>query len=528
MPHLRNPQVLATVCFVACFLAACTREAPISRTPNILIAIADDASFPHMGAYGTDWIDTPAFDRVAREGLLFTRAYTPNAKCAPSRAAILTGRNSWQLEEAANHWPYFPRKFKTYAEALQENGFHVGYTVKGWAPGVALDTTGAARQLTGKQYNEVRLELPAQHISPVDYAANFEVFLDDRENDAPFVFWYGSIEPHRAYEYGAGKRLANKSVDEIDHVPAFWPDTDSVRMDMLDYAYEIEYFDQHLGRMLEALEARGELENTLVVVTADNGMPFPRVKGQAYELSNHLPLAMMWSSGIEKPGRRINSFVSFIDFAPTFMDLAGVDAGAAGMQPIQGRSLVPLLKNTATAHRDHVLIGKERHDVGRPDDAGYPMRGIVQGDYLYIHNYKTERWPAGNPETGYLNCDGSPTKTVCIQRRGTGDAHAYWAMSFGKRPAEELYNITEDPDCMQNLAGDPAYADLKQQLADQMKKELISEGDPRMMGKGHVFDAYLYADEKHRSFYEKYKAGHPLEAGWVNASDFDSLNTPLR
>src|SRR5690606_37452667 len=86
-----------------------------TRKPNILFCIADDQSFPHVGIYGTSWIRTPALDRVAREGLLFMKAYTPNAKCSPSRACILTGRNSWQLEEAGNPVTFFPAKFRTYA-----------------------------------------------------------------------------------------------------------------------------------------------------------------------------------------------------------------------------------------------------------------------------------------------------------------------------------------------------------------------------------------------------------------------------
>ena len=98
-------------------------ESQAAERPNILFCIADDASYPHMGAYGCDWVKTPAFDRVARQGLLFTRAYTPNAKCAPSRACILTGRNSWQLKEACNHIPFFPAEFKSYVEALAEHGY---------------------------------------------------------------------------------------------------------------------------------------------------------------------------------------------------------------------------------------------------------------------------------------------------------------------------------------------------------------------------------------------------------------------
>ena len=128
----------------AALLATATQAAD---RPNILFCIADDISYPHMGAYGTQWVETPAFDRVARDGLLFTRAYTPNAKCAPSRCCILTGRNSWQLNEAGNHWPYFPLEFATYAEALSEHGYFVGFTGKGCAPVVARDAEGRPRQL---------------------------------------------------------------------------------------------------------------------------------------------------------------------------------------------------------------------------------------------------------------------------------------------------------------------------------------------------------------------------------------------
>ncbi len=493
--------------------------------PNILFALADDASYPHMSAYGCTWVKTPAFDKVANQGILFTNAYTPNAKCSPSRSCILTGRNSWQLEEAANHIPYFPTKFKTYAEALSENGYHVGYTAKGWVPGVANDANGQPRQLTGKPYNEFKTTPPAQHISNNDYAANFEAFLKDKPQGQPFCFWYGSTEPHRAYEFRAGIEKGGKSLDDIDKVFDFWPDNDSVRADMLDYAFELEYFDHHLQKMLDLLEAHGELDNTLVIVTADNGMPFPRIKGQGYELSNHLPLAIMWKNGIKKPGRVVDDFVNFIDFAPTYFELANLQPASIGIEPITGTSLSDIFNSeksgTVTDYRDHILIGKERHDVGRPNDEGYPIRGIVKDGFLYVQNYETDRWPSGNPETGYLNCDGSPTKTVLLNMRKNADTFDYWKWSFGKRPGEELYYIRDDFMCMTNLANLSEYADIKNMLKTQMEKELTEQGDPRLMGHGHIFDDYLYASEKNRGFYERYISGENLNAGWVNATDFE-------
>ena len=494
--------------------------------PNILFAIADDASYPYMGAYGCSWVKTPAFDRVARQGILFNNAYTPNAKCAPSRACILTGRNSWQLEEAANHVPYFPAKFKTYAEALAEHGYHVGYTGKGWAPGIAKTADGKPRNLLVKNFSKKTAKPPTTGISKNDYAANFNDFLDAADKDQPWCFWYGSTEPHRGYEYGTGIKLAGKKISDIDKVPPFWPDKPTVRTDMLDYAYEVEHFDQHLGRMIAELEKRGMLDNTIIVVTADNGMPFPRIKGQEYEMSNHLPLAIMWPAGIRNPGRAVDDYVSFIDFAPTFITIAGLNWNDTGMHPTPGRPLTDIFNSNkagrVTYDRDHVLIGKERHDIGRPNDAGYPIRGIVKDGWLYLHNYETDRWPAGDPKTGYLNCDGSPTKTVILDLRRSGEDPRFWQSNFGKRPAEQLYQVSQDRFCTDNVSS--SVPDRREALRTQMVDELKAQGDPRMNGQGYIFDEYPYANKGQQHFYEKFSEGKltPNNAGWVNPSDFET------
>jgi len=490
--------------FLACFLLvglfACGENKSASATssgtdsrPNILFAIADDASWKHFGAYGCDWVKSPAFDRVAAEGLLFNNAYVPNAKCSPSRSCILTGRNSWQLEEAVNHLPFFPEKFVTYAEALDSNGYFVGATGKGWAPGEPGTHKGRARELVGRKFDAFELKPPAKFMSTNDYARNFEDFLEKRTAGEPFCFWYGAMEPHRAYDYGAALRLTDKKLSDIDEVPPFWPDVDSIRTDMLDYAFELEHFDTHLGRMIDALEKSGELDNTIIVVTADNGMPFPRIKGQVYEYSNHLPLAIRWPAGIKRSGRKIEDFVNFIDIAPTFMEAAGLTPQSTGMQTITGNSLFDIFNSakdgTVTNYRDFVLVGKERHDVGRPNDQGYPVRGIFKGDYLFLKNFHPERWPVGNPETGYLNTDGSPTKSYLLNTRRVAGKQRWWQLNFGKRVGAELYNIKKDPFCLNNLAEQ---------------------------------DTYLYSGEDSRNFYNRFMAGEKLNAGWVNESDFET------
>ena len=187
---------------------------------------------------------------------------------------------------------------------------------------------------------------------------------------------------------------------------------------MLDYGFEIEHYDRQLGLMLARLEELGELDNTLVIVTSDNGMPFPRAKGTQYEYAHHMPLAMMWPQGVNSPGRREAVYVSFVDIAPTILEIAGTDPSAAGMAPLPGGSLVPLLRNEpdpCAALRERALLGRERHDNGRPGDQGYPIRGIVRGGWLYLCNLKPWLLPGGNPETGYRDIDSSPTKTAILQ-----------------------------------------------------------------------------------------------------------------
>lgn len=485
---------------------------------NILFCIADDAG--HMSAYGTPWVNTPAFDRVAGEGVLFENAYTCNSKSAPSRAAVITGRNSWQLKEACNHWPTFPAEFKSYPEALAENGYYVGCTGKGWSPGIANDVQGKKRDITGKPWNDKKLIPPTTNISNVDYASNFEEFMKARPKDRPFCFWYGALEPHRGYEYASSIR-AGKKVSQIDSVPSYWPDNDVVRTDMLDYALEIEHFDMHLGRILKTLEEAGELENTIVIVTADHGMPFPRCKGQEYNNSNHIPMAAMWKGGIVKPGRKVGDYISVIDIAPTLLEAAGLNQEISGMKAITGRSFMDILRNKKSdIDRDFVMIGKERHDTGRPDDQGYPIRGLIRGDYLYLKNFETGRWPAGNPETGYMNVDGGPTKTEILKARRNPKTAFYWQLSFGKRNAEELYNIKKDPNCMVDLSEKSEYELLKQKMEKEMTIRLVEQEDPRMFGRGEVFDRYPDMSVAYQ-FWNRTKAGEKVPSGWIDKTDFE-------
>ena len=462
--------------------------APPDR-PNILFAIADDAS--HMSAYGHSFVSTPHFDRVARDGLLCNAAFTTNPKCAPSRASILTGRHTWQNGEACLHWNYWPEDLPVYPDLLEEAGYHVGYTGKGWGPG-DWQRCGRTQNPAGTHYNRRTLEPPAgSKISANDYAGNFADFLEARPEGAPFYFWYGGHEPHRHYTPGEGERHG-KRLEDVDAVPPYWPQEETVRRDMLDYAFETEWFDAQLGKMLAQLEKAGELANTLVVVTSDNGAPFPRVKGNMYDDDFRLPLAIMWADRI-KPGKAVDELVSFTDFAPTFLQAAGVEEKRAEefLSQGPGRSLFDVFDGPAE-NRQRAYMGRERHDMGRAGDLGYPVRCIRTPQHLYVRNFAPDRWPAGNPETGYTGCDSSPTKTRILELKEEGQDQ-YWQLAFGKRPLEELYDIKADPHCMENLADKAEYAELKESLWKELREELERTDDPRIQGRGdEVFENREY------------------------------------
>ncbi len=437
--------------------------------PNILFCIADDWSWPHAGVGGDKVVKTPAFDRIAAEGVLFTQAHVSAPSCSPSRSSILTGQMFYRLEEGGDLWGTLPAKFPVYTDILAEAGYHVGYTRKGWGPGRHA-AGGRKENAAGKRYKD------------------FAAFLAARPKGRPFCFWFGSYEPHRGYRKGSGvaggKRIADVTV------PPFLPDSPEVRSDILDYYVEVEMFDKQVAGLLKQLEAVGELDDTLVVMTSDNGMPFPRAKSNIYDYGTHMPLAVRWGAKA-KPGRVVEDFISFTDFAATFLQAAGCKVPAG----VTGRSFLDILTGGGSGRvdpkRGRVFVGKERHTTGRAGGVGYPCRAIRTREYLYIRNFKPDRWPAGDPPR-YADIDGSPSKTHVVDNREDGKVRRFFQLACAKRPAEELFDLKKDPGELENVAGRPEYKAAQQKLSADLTAYLTETKDPRIAGGGEEFDRYPY------------------------------------
>jgi len=469
-----------------------THDDQKNKRPNILFAISDDQSYPYTSAYGAKGLRTPAFDLVAKTGIIFNNAFVAAPQSSPSRAAILTGRYIWQLEEAGTHSSYFPKKFTVFTGLLAQSGYMVGYTAKAWGPG-NFQGAGWSQNPVGKAYNSKSLKtVPSKGINKNDYSGNFIDFYSQKPEDQPFFFWYGATEPHRTYEEGSGLKSGKKLSDAL--VPAFLPADSVVMSDILDYYFEIEYFDSHLMKIIEFLKEKGELENTIIVVTADNGMSFPASKANLMEYGTHVPLAICWPDKIK--GNRISDdLVSMTDLAPTFLEIAGVE----NPQKMSGKSLSKVLYSSVSGisdpSRKYVLTGRERHSHARADDLGYPARAIRTAEYLYILNLKPDRWPAGDPVPaesplwpGYHDIDDGPSKFFILNNKSKFPL--YFTLGYEERPEEQLYDIRTDNGCIKNLAYDPAFKSVKDDLKKQLLKDLKKQGDPRITGTGDVFDSY--------------------------------------
>lgn len=478
------------------------------KRPNILFALADDAS--HFGVYGHKFVNTPNIDKIAEEGIIFNNAFTCNPKCAPSRACILTGMHTWQLEDACNHYGIFPAKFPVYPDLLERSGYLAGYTGKGWAPG-DYKKGGFTRNPAGNEYNNFKLSPPENTmISSCDYSLNFADFISGKPSEKPFCFWYGCFEPHRHYSEGEGIR-AGKKPEDISYIPSYLPDNETVRSDFLDYANEIDWFDMQLGKMIDLLKETGEYENTIIIVTSDNGCPFPRIKGQMYEQDFHMPMVACWKA-VSEGGKTADDIINFIDIAPTFLEAAGVQQGSE----ITGKSFLDIFCSSGSRifkqERDTAFFGRERHDPGRKDDLGYPVRCIRDRKYLFIINFEPERWPAGDPETWFPNCDGGPTKKEILQLFAEGDIR-YFQQCFGRRKPEELYDVISDPECIHNLAGVELFGEIRTNLRKKLMDELIRTKDPRITGDGNIFDSYETLCPDSCSF-KAYEQGRFILQNW--------------
>lgn len=465
-----------------------------SKRPNILIAISDDHSWKHTSAQGSPFVKTPNLDAIANDGFRFSNAYAASPGCSPSRASLLTGQHHWMIGPAGTHASSFPIHYETFVDLLEGAGYKTGFTGKGWGPGDWL-AGGRTKNPAGVEYNEAKLKVKPQiGISDIDYAGNFQQFMEERENDEPFYFWYGSKEPHLVYaELGHSDEDMARVV-----VPEFLPNTQASRSMLLDYADEINHFDTHLGSIIATLEAAGEMDNTLIIVTADNGMPMPRAKSNGYDYGIHVPLSIRWGQGGQKR-KVIEGPVGFVDLSATILETAGLEIP----NQFVGQSLLGLLSGDADEldYNRSVFSGRERHSSSRYKNLSYPQRMMRSGDFLIIWNARPDLDPAGEareivdgelsaPHSAYYDIDDSMIKRELLAKRDDAYIGPFFHLAVDKRPEWEFFNVKDDPESLNDLADDPDHAQVFAEYQKKLSDTLTDTRDPRLVGYGQVWEDY--------------------------------------
>lgn len=520
--------------FILNFGCKQSSKTELPEKPNILFVFADDwgkyascYAYENMHETWQSLVQTPNIDRIANEGIRFNQAYVNAPSCTPCRSSLLSGQYFYRTGQGAIlQGAVWDETIPTYPLLLEENGYHIGYTYKVWSPGKPRDAGyGGDRtryNQAGTAFNQFSQNVSkmveagktideAKQVLLDEVRRNFEAFLDANQQDKPFCYWFGPTNTHRKWTMGSGEELWGIDPDELQgKIPPFLPDVDTVREDFADYLGEVVAFDAGLGVLIEMLEEIGELDNTLIVVSGDHGIPgFTNGKCNLYDFGTNVALMARWQGVINK-NRVVDDFVNLMDLAPTFLEVGGVDIP----EVMTGKSLLEIFKSNKNGQvesdRDFVVTGRERHVAKiREGNVPYPQRAIRTRDYLYIINFKPERWPMGNSgklEEGEIefdelanntfaafgDYDASPTKAWIIKNRKQSDNDIYYQFAFGKRPKEELFEIKNDPFQIKNLADNPDYAEIKNELNQKLMDVLRSTGDPRVIGDGETFEKMPY------------------------------------
>jgi len=519
-----------------CLLPLILSSAELKRTeaqqqPNILFCFADD-----WGRYASIYaeleeqpslnqiVKTPNIDRVAREGALFRRAFVNAPSCTPCRSSLLSGRYFFNTGRGAIlHTAEWDDSIPSFPHLLRDAGYHIGETYKVWSPGTPNDAPFGA----GKHAYEMAGNLPnnfSENVTEMmsrgesieaarekiygQVRQNFDAFLADRKPGQPWLYWFGPTNTHRRWTKGSGQKIWGIDPDSLKgKLPPFLPDVHEVREDLADYLGEVQAYDAYIGVLLKRLEEAGELDKTLIVISGDHGMPgVTNGKCNLYDFGTGVALAMRWPKVIEK-SRVIDDLTSLPDLAPTFLEAAGVPIPKG----VDARSLLSVLRSKKSGQvevdRNRVISGRERHVAfANSDNLPYPQRALRTHDYLYVRNFAPERWPLGTPVTvtdasgpsqadletntyaAFPDMDAGPTKAWLVLNRNDSKWKKYYDIAFGRRPAEELYDLRKDPHQTRNVAAEPGYKSARERLASQLMKILADAGDPRVTGDRMTFE----------------------------------------
>jgi len=334
---------------------------------NFVFLISDDHTAADLGSYGNRAVTSPHLDKLAREGMRFERCFVTSPQCSPNRSSLFTGCTPHTTSTSRLHVP-LPDWEPTIIDSLKQKGYH----------------TGIFRKHHQGDGFQKRLDFYG------DAKASFKSFFDSKPKDKPFWLQVGFTDPHRPYRPGAFNPPHDPKTVQV---PKWLPDWPAVRQDLAHYYDFIARMDAEVGQIMDLLASQGNSNDTMVLFTGDNGMPFPRAKGTLYEAGIHVPM-IAWMPGKIAAGSVKREMIGHVDFASTWLNAAGIEQS----KKMQGRSFLPLLLNQPYKARTEVFSERNWHDTFDP------MRSIRTDRHKFIFN-AAPHFPYRPPS----DLEGSPT-----------------------------------------------------------------------------------------------------------------------
>lgn len=411
-----------------------------SIKPNLFLFLADDLSAQDLGVTGNQYVKTAAIDSFASLAISFEKMYTPSAMCAPSRSALMTGLYPHRNGCHMNHGAIY-ENVKSLPTYLMEVGYQVA--------------------LVGKKHIKPAKNFPYDYI---DYS-NLETYLS--KVDKPLCLIYASNEPHSPHL--KSDQPLNETI-----LPTKWVDTKSTREKIVGYYADIAALDKEFEAFLAAIKKNKLDKKSITIFTSDHGYEYFG-KWSCYERGLRIPFYLQ-KKGLSFKVKTVNQLTSFVDVVPTFVDLAG------GKIPndLDGKSLLPLLKGQDKPLRQFIYGAHTTRGIY--SGKAYPIRSITDGKWKYIRNLNhTEKFQ--NILTNGWDFDppprtGSWAEWLAVLKNNEKDAE--WVTFYQNRPIEELYDLDNDPNEMNNLAADPIYQKMKNQLSQQLSTWMEQQGDTGM------------------------------------------------
>lgn len=426
-----------------------------SSRPNILFIMADDCTYSEIGCYGGLNAHTPHIDQLAQEGLLFRRAYVGMSMCVPCRQELYTGLYPLENGSAWNHSRAKPGT-KSIFHYLTDLGYRVGLSGK---KHVNPRDVFPYINVPGFEENCVKANEQKEDLSGIrDFMSS--------NGDEPFCLFVCSTNPHAPWTVGDASVYPP---DELK-MPPHLGDTPEVREAYSRYLAEVSYFDRQVGEVLKTLEETGKAQNTLVMLSTEQGWQFSAGKWTNWDLGVHTGLIARWPGKIE-PGTETEALVQFADVTPTFIDVVG----GKEIPALSGNSFLDVLLGEREDHREFVYCMHNNVPEGTP----YPIRTVISENYHYIRNLLPDSTYFEKHLEGAAHGEGWWNKWKA--KAETSARENYLVQRFYHRPAEEFYAVETDQEQFNNLAGNSIFdreLDKHRQALDAWMKEQDDPGAP--------------------------------------------------